>query len=433
MFELLPTKSGNELKLSKMKTSILNSVLLIITVIIFSSPIYSQNKLKGTVTYDDNNNTHLNNITVTLLDVLGNPVYDCTTNDGGKFKFKNIPDGTYSLQFATNIQWSGGDIADALRIYQHMNNTYTLTPMQLVASDVNGDNVVDSADATLIIDRSLQQATGFPTGDWVFEDVDVILDSSETAVRDATTRNTGDNDVVYTPPTSKEPLSITMSNNEIISTVSNQTLSLDVRINNNIDVGAMGFIINYPSDLVRIDEITSKFEGFRYNIVDNKILFSWLDSKLKSIEFNKDDIIFTIKLQTTSDFTQGNLIKFHIDQYSKILNTKAEKLYNLSISIPSISWPSEIENTSLYQNYPNPFSSTTSIQYELTDDASSEISIFDAYGKKVFEITNPIQALGKYEINFDGSNLSPGLYIYTINVKGTNLNYTKINKMFIIR
>lgn len=399
--------------------------------IVCSASTYSQNKLKGNVHYDDVNETKLANVTVSLADSLSNILYSTTTNSSGKYELKNIPNGTYNLQFSTNNPWSGGTITDALRIFLYMNNFYSLSPMQYTASDVNGNGIVDMADAYLIVSRYLQQTTSFPTGDWIFENSIVTLGSKTTIERDVKGRNTGDNDDVYTPPTSKEPFPFTIEDDECIIASSNQYLSMDVKINNDINIGALGFVISYPSSLVRIEEITSPFDEINYSIGNNEIRFSWLNSSLEPINLNKSHVIFTIKLQTTSEFTKDKIIKFQIHHDSEVSNPRANKLFNINIAIPRIICTPE--KSLLSQNYPNPFSSTTQIEYELTDEASSVISIFDIFGKKVFEISNPKQSIGNYKISFDGSNLETGLYFYRIEISGAKLNYSEARKMLIIR
>ena len=68
----------------------------------------------------------------------------------------------------------------------------------------------------------------------------------------------------------------------------------------------------------------------------------------------------------------------------------------------------------LYQNYPNPFNSITKIRYEFPDDGIVNIEVYDILGQKVKTLLNEFRIADRYEVEFDATNLSSGLYIYTL-------------------
>jgi hypothetical protein len=81
------------------------------------------------------------------------------------------------------------------------------------------------------------------------------------------------------------------------------------------------------------------------------------------------------------------------------------------------------EHFTLYQNYPNPFNPTTKIKFEirppLTPLLSKEgtgvvLQIYDVLGCEVATLVNEELKPGSYEVDFDGSNYSSGVYYYTL-------------------
>ena len=64
----------------------------------------------------------------------------------------------------------------------------------------------------------------------------------------------------------------------------------------------------------------------------------------------------------------------------------------------------------LYQNYPNPFNPTTTIKYDLPNTSEVSLIIYDILGRKVKELVNTKQQAGRYEIQFNASNLASGVY-----------------------
>jgi hypothetical protein len=69
-------------------------------------------------------------------------------------------------------------------------------------------------------------------------------------------------------------------------------------------------------------------------------------------------------------------------------------------------------------NYPNPFNPTTTINYQLPESGFVTIKVFDILGREVALLVNENKSAGYYKVNFNGSKLTSGVYIYTIQVNG---------------
>jgi hypothetical protein len=86
---------------------------------------------------------------------------------------------------------------------------------------------------------------------------------------------------------------------------------------------------------------------------------------------------------------------------------------------------------SLEQNYPNPFNPVTKIKYSVPqNNVNVKLSVFDLLGREVIVIVNGIQKSGEYEVTFDGSNLSSGMYFYKLQA-GTE--FTDVKKMILVK
>jgi hypothetical protein len=83
----------------------------------------------------------------------------------------------------------------------------------------------------------------------------------------------------------------------------------------------------------------------------------------------------------------------------------------------------------LYQNYPNPFNPMTTIKYDLPYASDVSLIIYDILGRKVKELVNTKQAPGKYEVQFDASNLASGIYIYQL----ISEKYINSKKMILLK
>jgi type IX secretion system substrate protein/Kelch motif protein len=78
------------------------------------------------------------------------------------------------------------------------------------------------------------------------------------------------------------------------------------------------------------------------------------------------------------------------------------------------------ENYSLSQNYPNPFNPTTNISYNVPKGSYVKLIVYDWVGREVTFLVNEYSKAGTYDIEFDGSNLSSGVYFYRIETGGFN-------------
>lgn len=91
-------------------------------------------------------------------------------------------------------------------------------------------------------------------------------------------------------------------------------------------------------------------------------------------------------------------------------------------------------NFSLYQNYPNPFNPITKITFDVHSKSSVQkanivLTVFDLTGKQVAELINRDIAPGTYTIDFDGSDLSSGVYYYVL----TSGGFSHTRKMVILK
>ena len=86
-------------------------------------------------------------------------------------------------------------------------------------------------------------------------------------------------------------------------------------------------------------------------------------------------------------------------------------------------------NFELSQNIPNPFNPSTSISYSIPENAFVTLKIYDVLGNEVVELINEQKESGNYQIDFNASELSSGIYYYTL----TAGNFTSTKKMSLIK
>lgn len=100
----------------------------------------------------------------------------------------------------------------------------------------------------------------------------------------------------------------------------------------------------------------------------------------------------------------------------------------LTIGINPIS--SEIpEHFSLSQNYPNPFNPNTKIKIQISKLSKVKLIVYDALGRQIETLVNEQLNPGTYEVDFDGSKYSSGIYFYKLVTDG----FSDTKKMVLVK
>lgn len=68
----------------------------------------------------------------------------------------------------------------------------------------------------------------------------------------------------------------------------------------------------------------------------------------------------------------------------------------------------------LLQNYPNPFNPVTAIVYQMPTNSHVKLEVFDVLGQLIKTVVNETQGAGTYQVQFDASYLSSGVYLYRL-------------------
>ncbi len=88
-----------------------------------------------------------------------------------------------------------------------------------------------------------------------------------------------------------------------------------------------------------------------------------------------------------------------------------------------------VNNYSLYQNYPNPFNPSTKIKFAISSRQFVTIKVYDILGNEVATLVNEEKPAGNYEVEFEGGELSSGIYFYQIK----SGSFVQTKKMILIK
>lgn len=88
-----------------------------------------------------------------------------------------------------------------------------------------------------------------------------------------------------------------------------------------------------------------------------------------------------------------------------------------------------IESYELFQNYPNPFNPGTIISYQISAASVVMLKVYDVLGNEIDILENSEKPTGIYEVEFNASHLSNGIYFYRIQTG----EFSQTKKMLLLK
>jgi len=104
-------------------------------------------------------------------------------------------------------------------------------------------------------------------------------------------------------------------------------------------------------------------------------------------------------------------------------------LDSVVVGIETLDHPALPTEFALYQNHPNPFNPATKIKYSVPQSTNIIIKVYDILGNKIETLVNEEKAAGSYEVTFDGSELTSGIYFYKLQAG----SFVETKKMVLLR
>jgi hypothetical protein len=131
------------------------------------------------------------------------------------------------------------------------------------------------------------------------------------------------------------------------------------------------------------------------------------------------------------NFTDYNLISGSYSYRLKQIDFDGTYKYSDIVEVEVNNIPTQF---SLDQNYPNPFNPATKIKYTIPDVGTSlmkfvQLKVYDVLGNEVATLLSEEKPAGSYEVSFNASGLTSGMYIYKLQAG----NYNKVRKMILLK
>lgn len=169
-----------------------------------------------------------------------------------------------------------------------------------------------------------------------------------------------------------------------------------------------------------------KKEDSLYYYYWSGVASGWENSSLEIYTYNTagDEDVVYLKDWDGSAWTNSRKVSFSYDSQNRVteeltqdweISTYVNAFREISsYQVTSVEDESAPASFSLKNNYPNPFNPSTTIEYEILTGGMVTLTVYNVLGQIVAVLQNGYQQAGVYTVQFDGTGLTSGVYLYEL-------------------
>ena len=376
----------------------------------------AQHYISGNVWYHQNPEYPIEGVLVELYDAAGVLFGQETTDFDGAYSFSDVPEGIYSVKVSTDLPGMQVSMEEAMMILLHLNGSYALNPMELMAADVDGNGEVNFSDFMFIMVKYFIFNQPFPAGNWVFETIEVTAGSREGSQGIGGSR-IGDVEGVFIP-TGRDLLDhfepVISGTLEFVDTeIVNIPLSV---LNSDKAVSGYGLVLEYDPNIVEIIDVEAFGDQSQFILLENTVRIAWISKSANNLLLDGNLVNLQVKfLKEVDDF-----VAFKLTNESHVLDGNGEKIERLEFAMPVIK---KNKNELMSTVYPNPTQNKCFVQFDSDKIAQSELMVVDQSGRILQQFFVKVTK-GNNLHELDLSDLPSGQYLimlldqYSKDIKG---------------
>ncbi len=382
------------------------------------------------------------------VEIFNNNVFTNLTNVNGNYTTTPFPMGSsFEIEPHKDVNYVNGVTSfDLATIQQHIvGNVILNSPYQLIAADVNHSNSISSFDLFLAQQVIVANVDTFPNNEsWRFVPADFVFPNPEDPFSTPfpesinlpnVTSNLTDQDFIaikigdvngtalpnFTGGGTSGVTRNSAGNFEILLRkvkTGKDEFYLEFLANDFKNISAFQFDLFFEKSKMQLIEVKESQLNIEYGnrlLEEGIITLIWYDSAAEGLSLNDKSSLFRI-------YFTGKMEDIFLNEDIRLIEKITSSIAYPPSGVPQNLFLSILEKTDIdksnhsihvFQNHPNPFSTTTRISFEMMLKEKVEVQIVDQHGKVIFEQEELFEE-GIHHLDFTEMDFtSEGIYYYT--------------------
>jgi hypothetical protein len=239
--------------------------------------------------------------------------------------------------------------------------------------------------------------------------------------------NMGDANRSNIPNSMKSMPAIELITDGTMNITIGEVFNLPIRIDKADQFGAITLGLEYNPGLIEVVEV-SAMEGMLSNISDGNVNIAF--SNKNPMVLADNDVVVNLKVKALGEITSSELA-FSIGINSEFANADAQVIEPVRLKTFGVTTGPAALDYFLSANRPNPFSTSTLIEYTMPETGKVKLSVLDMLGQELDVLVEATQTAGRYTVEFSGAGLATGVYLYKITVDGETRDYISTQRMVV--
>ena len=314
------------------------TLLFVSSFLLIAGKSFAQSDYEGIVKYNDAAGTPVKSVIVKLHDAFGSLVGTETTNGSGKYKFKNIPSGTYTLSYSGYVNGAKVNSADVRKLVGRLFRIVRFDAIHELAADVNEDGKVNWGDFGAIVTDYFMFGKKHSIGKVVAPSHQVVISGMSLKDGDVGVIGTGgDFDGAFEPSTKTTPLGIKIQYGKSINLNTNDLIEVPMYLRNQASMGGFVMSFNIPNGM-NVEDVNSQLDGMQFNQSNEMLKVVWQDKTMNGGIVNLNEPLFVIKLRSNGVEPSAEIENISLNMESHFVDVNGIELKDAQITLPCFLW-----------------------------------------------------------------------------------------------
>ena len=226
-------------------------------------------------------------------------------------------------------------------------------------------------------------------------------------------------------PKADETIALAYVGEQVVS--KGEVVTVPIRIDRNAELGAITLDLTYNTSLIEVIGVNHAEDFVNIDAEKGILRINWWNTE--GADFASGDALALVQVRVLSDISADARF-FELANNTELADLNAHTVKNITLETTALS---TVGSELFITNYPNPFTTTTNISYNLPEDGYVTLVVYNKLGQIVETLVSAHQKAGRaHNVEFGRSDLTPGVYFYKIVVEGES-THTSTNSMILMK